>query len=373
MKKFLTTLGLLLLIFGVLAGKIYLDSVERPRYYLTQIGTAIAAHDLVNVERWVDFRSVAQGIVADHVAGLAKQPEPNTVEALKNELIETLVEQMREYVKTGQFRKISLTDLTKPAQVILTQLLLTEDALKRFQAISYVKETGQTATAGLKSVAELGSSIVLELKLKRVDSKWRVVRINNFEEIQNRLHRRAKQQNIKIEDLLVQGVKNSVLWGKFDREEVFLELSSSAVAGWPTSLAINLDQQNRLCFTLLGGASKIPLRIDPGEAEAFEENGQLNSHYYVQAGEYDFDGDNQAELVIAIGDNNIDLVVDIFKYCPSAQGNPAEMEPKNWVLVKTLMGQNKAYLNGRNIRLPYTAVNVEVEYQWGKNGFQELR
>jgi hypothetical protein len=373
MKKFLMTVVLLLIIFGVLAGKIYLDLIEQPQYYLTQIGTAITTNNLVNVERWVDFSSVARGIVEDYFAGLAKKPEPNTAEAHKDQLIQALTEQMREYVKTGQFKKTALTSLSKPAQIILKQLLLTEDAIRQFQDLLYVKEAGQTATAGLKSIADNGGSIVLELKMKRVDSEWRVVRIANFVEIKTRLSRREMQKNIKIEDLLVQGVKNSVIWGKFDREDVFLELSRSAMPAWPTSLTINLDEQNRLCFTLIGSAYKIPLRFDPGEAEAFEENGQLNKHYYVQAGEYDFDSDGQAELVMAIGDNNIDLVVNIFKYCPSNPGNSEEMKPENWVLVKTFMGQNKAYINGRNIRLPYTAVNVEAEYQWGKGGFQELR
>jgi hypothetical protein len=372
MKKFLTAVVLLLLILGVLAGKIYLDIIGKPHYYLTQIGTAILNKNLVDVERWVDINSVARGIVDDYFAGLDQQPEASIKEELRKELTAALAEQLRDYVKTGQFNKLTLNELSKPARVALGQVLLTQEALKQYQKLTYIKENGQTATAGLKSIAATRGSLVLEVKLKRGDSGWQVVRVNNFEELKKRLHRREKQKNLKIEDFLVQGIKNSVIWGKFDREEVFLELSGASVAGWPVSLAINLDEQERLHFTLTGDDYQIPLQVNPAKAEAFEENGRLNKHYYVQAGEYDFDGDGLPELVVAIGDNSIDLVINVFKYTPPPSGGPLKIQSENWVIVGTFMGQNKAFINGRNIRLPYTAVNIEMEYKWGKSGFTEI-
>jgi hypothetical protein len=376
MKHFFKVVGLIILILGVLAGKIYLDLLERPRYYLDRIGAAITARDLVDFEKWVDLEGIAHGIVSDYFAASAKQPDSSASAALKREIIAALVAQMRAYVKDGQFTSLALLDLSKPARMIVAQLSLTNDAAKQFRILDFVKETGQTASAGLKSTAVNGGgdTMMVKLKLRRIGHGWQVTRVKNYLEIKNRLRQREKQKMVKVEDLLVQGVKNSVLWGKFDHDEAILDLSGSAVAGWPSGLVINRDQQEHLRVWLVGATYKILLPIDPGKAEAFEHDGRLNSHYYVQAGEYDFDGDGRAELVIAIGDNSIDLVVDIFKYVPTPQGSSAaEMGPENWVLVKALMGQNKAYINGRNIRLPYTAVNIETEYRWDKKGFREVR
>jgi hypothetical protein len=372
MKKFLTAVVLLLLILGVLVGKIYFDIIGKPHYYLKQIGTAILNKDLDDVERWVDFNSIAQGIVDDYFAGLTKQPDPAVKEDLWEELMPVLAKQLRDYVKTGQLNNLAPAGLSKTARFVLEQVLLTGEALKQFQKLSYIKESGRTAVAGFKSSVTKSDLLVLELKLKRGDSGWRVVRINNFTELQKRLHRREKQKNIKIEDFLIQGTKNSVIWGKFDREEVFLELNAAAIPGWPTGLAINLDEEEHLRFTLSGDAYQIPLQVNPGKAEAFEVNGRLNKHYYVQAGEYDFDSDGLSELVVAIGDNSIDLVINVFKYTPKPSGGSAGMKPENWVIIGTFMGQNKAFINGRNIRLPYTAVNIEMEYKWVKNGFREV-
>jgi hypothetical protein len=375
MKHFLTTVGLLIMVLGVLTGKIYFDIMQRPQYYLNQIGTAINTHNLVDFEQWVDLNSVAQGIVSDYFDRLAKRSDSSTVDALKAELTPALVAQIREYVKNGRFTNNASSSISKPARIILAQLILPDEAVKQFQSMAFVKEAGRTATAGVKSAAANGgSTIVAELKLQRIKTGWRVVRIANYTDIKTRLQRHEKQKKIKIEDLLIQGIKNTVVWGKFDREEAVLDLSDSSLPGWPSSLVINLDEQERLWFTLVGSTANIQLQIDPGQAEAFEEDGRLNTHYYVQAGEYDFDGDSRAELVIAIGDNNIDLLVNIFKYNPSPPDNPVvELKPENWVLVKMLMGQNKAYLNGRNIRLPYSVGNFEAEYKWVKNGFQEIR
>jgi hypothetical protein len=374
MKKFLMLVLLLLIIFGVLAAKIYLDLIGRPRYYLDQIGVAITAHNLEEFERLVAVSSISRGIVADYFQGFSARPARSSDNAaLQNELVQAVAQQIREYVRTGRVKNGVSLNLSKPARTILARLSLTEAEVNQFYGLAYVKEAEGMALVGLNSLGDTGNPLTLEFKMRQDDTGWRVVGVNNFWEVKSRLYRRAQQKNIKIEDLLVQGVKNSVLWGKYNREEVFLELHNSKAPDWPTGLAISVDGQGRLVLTLVRNSFKTPLRVNLDKAEAIEEDGRLNSHYRVQAGEYDFDGDSQAELVVAIGDNSIDLVVNIFKYYPETKGEAAADMRGNWVLAGVFMGQNKAYVNGRNIRLPYTAVDLEKEYRWGKKGFEEVR
>jgi hypothetical protein len=374
MKKFLMSVLILLIIFSVLAVKIYLDLVGRPRYFLDKISAAITAHNLEEFERWVAVSSISRRIVADYFQGLpAQQARSNDNAALRNELAQAVAQQIREYVRTGRVRSWVSLNLSGPARTILARLGLNEVEVNQFRGLAYVKEAEETAVVGLSSFGDTGNQLTLEFKMRRDDTGWRIVRVNNFWEVQSRLYRRAQQKNIKIEDLLVQGVKNSVLWGKFNREDVFLELHNSKAPDWPTGLAIGVDRQGRLGLTLIGNSFKTPLAINPDKAEAIEADGRLNSHYRVQAGEYDFDGDAQAELLVAIGDNNIDLVVNVFKYYPATKGEVAADKQGNWLLVGVFMGQNKAYVNGRNIRLPYTAVDLKKEYRWGKKGFEKTK
>ena len=366
MKRILCSLLVILIILGVLGGKIYLDQLQRPHYYLLQSGSALAERDLVKLMRWVDLDSISRNLVADFFKGVIIKSDPEAVNGLKKELETALKEQMREFVKTGQFKRVVLMDVSKEARSILPELNISEDDVKRFSKIAYLKEKGATALAGFSYQAENARRIVLELELQRLANGWKIVKINNFKQLKDQLRRQQQQKNVRIEDLLVQGMKNTVLWGKFDREDVFLELNANHEKNWPTSLAISMDQNQKLHFELVNDADGIPLQVNPAEAEAFNESGQFNEHYYIQAGEYDFDRDGSSEILIAIGDNRIDLVVNVFKYCPSKKDNDAG-KAKNWALAGVFMGQNKAFLNGRNIRLPYTAVKVESEFQWDKN------
>jgi hypothetical protein len=248
---------------------------------------------------------------------------------------------------------------------------MTKEDINQFKSVSYIRQSKNAALAGLNFISETVSSIILQLELKKQPSGWKLVRITNYTEMRAKLHQREQQKHIKIEDMLIQGVKNSVIWGKFDRDEVFLDLKDTGINGWPGSLFINVDETGQLSLILTDGRNKISLDADPGKAEAFNADRRLNEHYYVQAGEYDFDNDGRPEIVIAIGDNSIDLVVNVFRFDPP-KNNPEVLTPQNWKLVGVLMGQDKAYLNGRRIKLPYTAMNFYKEFQWGKNGFKEI-
>lgn len=374
MKRILFSFLMILIILGVLGGKIYLEQLQRPQYYLMQSGTALAERDLEKLLRWVDLDSIARNLVADFFKGIVVKSEPEAVNELKKELEGALKEQIREYVRTGRFKGVVLMDVSKEARAILSELSISEADVKRFNKLVYLKENGPTALVGLSYQAKNAHRIILELELKRCANGWKIVKVNNLQQIKDQLRRQQQQKNVRIEDLLVQGMKNTVLWGKFDREDVFLELNGNSEENWPSSLVISMDRDQKLHFELVNGTGGIPLRVDPGEAEAFNQNGRINEHYYIQAGEYDFDMDNRPEIVIAIGDNRIDLVVNVFKFCPTKKDNDAG-KAKNWALVGVFMGQNKAFLNSRKIRLPYTAVKVESEFQWDKsnNGFVEVK
>ncbi|HEY8463948.1 MAG TPA: hypothetical protein VIM29_07995 [Bacillota bacterium] len=372
MKRIFSTLLIIIIVLSVLGGKIYLEQLQRPHFYLLQSGKALAQRDLNRLLQWVDLDSIARNLVEDFFKDVVIKLDSKAVNALKTELMKALKEQIETYVMTGQFKRAVLMDLSKEARAILPELNITEKEAGRFTKLAYLKEKGQTALAGFTDGVERADQIVLELELKKVFKGWRIVKINQFRELKLKLKREQQQKNVRIEDLLVQGMKNTVLWGKFDREDVFLELTpNNTVDNWPTSLLISMDQGHKLRLELLSGAGNIPLPVDPGEAEAFNASGQFNEHYYIQAGEYDFNRDGRPEIVVAIGDNHIDLVVNVFKFNPAPKdSSPATVQ--QWKLAGVFMGQNKAYLNGNKIRLPYTAVKIELNYQWDRDGFKEV-
>jgi hypothetical protein len=372
MKKFGVTVLTIMLILSVLAAKIYLNHKEMPQFSLIRIGAAISDHDLERFLKLVDLESVAFSIVEEFFASIDFNREPAVIRSLKKELQLGIVQEIKGYVTTGELKITPNRIYSKDAKDILSALTLTKEDINQFKSVSYVRQSKNAALAGLNFISETVSSIILQLELKKQPSGWKLVRINNFMEMKAKLHQREQQKHIKIEDMLIQGIKNSVIWGKFDREEVFLDLKKTGLGGWPASLFVNVDENGQLGLTLTDGRNKISLTADPGKAEAFDADRRLNEHYYVQAGEYDFDNDGRPELVIAIGDNSIDLVVNVFRFEPPKNKDAEPATLRSWKLAGVLMGQDKAYLNGRRIKLPYTAMNFYKEFQWEKNGFKEI-
>lgn len=372
MKKFGVTVLTIVIILAVLAAKIYLSQKEMPQFSLVQIGNAISDHDLDKFLKFVDLESVAASIVEEFFASIDFNREPVLIRSLKKELESGIVREIKGYVATGELKTPNRVS-SKDAKDILSALTMTRDNINQFKSISYIKKSKKTARAGLNFSSERVSSIILQLELKKQPAGWKLMRVDNYTEIRAKLHQREQQKHIRIEDMLFQGAKNSVIWGKFDRDEVFLDLKETGIKGWPASLFINVDEAGQLSLILTDGRNKISLAVDPGKAEAFDAEKKLNEHYYVQAGEYDFDNDGRPELVIAIGDNSIDLVVNVFRFDPPKSKSDTDvLTLQNWKLVGVLMGQNKAYLNGRRIKLPYTAMNFYKEFQWEKNSFKEI-
>jgi hypothetical protein len=373
MKKFGVTVLTIVIILAVLAAKIYLSQKEMPQFSLVQIGNAISDHDLDKFLKFVDLESVAASIVEEFFASIDfNNREPALIRSLKKELESGIVREIKGYVATGELKTPNRVS-SKDAKDILSALTMTRDNINQFKSISYIKKSKKTARAGLNFSSERVSSIILQLELKKQPAGWKLMRVDNYTEIRAKLHQREQQKHIRIEDMLFQGAKNSVIWGKFDRDEVFLDLKETGIKGWPASLFINVDEAGQLSLILTDGRNKISLAVDPGKAEAFDAEKKLNEHYYVQAGEYDFDNDGRPELVIAIGDNSIDLVVNVFRFDPPKSKSDTDgLTLQNWKLVGVLMGQNKAYLNGRRIKLPYTAMNFYKEFQWEKNSFKEI-
>jgi hypothetical protein len=371
MKKFgvivLTVVGIL----AILTAKIYSNCLELPQFSLGQIGNAIAEHNLAKFLELVDLDRVAAGISEEFFDSVEFNRDPAVIRSLKKELQSVIAQQIKTFVTTGKVKPVSNPSLSKDAKDIITALSLTSKDINQFKSISYVKQAQNAAYAGLNFVSETVSSIILQLELKKQASRWKVVRINNYLEMRAKLHQREQQKNYKIDDMLIQGMKNSVIWGKFDRDGVFLDLKETGIKGWPTSLFINLDERGRLGLTMTDGRKNFSLAINPGRAEAFMNNQRLNEHYYVQAGEYDFENDGKPEIVIAVGDNSIDLVVNVFRYDPP-KNNAEVSNGGNWKLIGVFMGQDKAYINGRRIKLPYTAMNFYKEFLWERNAFKEI-
>jgi hypothetical protein len=88
----------------------------------------------------------------------------------------------------------------------------------------------------------------------------------------------------------------------------------------------------------------------------------------VQVAEHDFDRDGTPEIVVAVGDGLINLVVNVVSYhAPQSMKDVGRVE--NWSLVGSFTGQQKALIQGDTISLPYGSQGLYEEYTWVKQKF----
>ena len=94
-----------------------------------------------------------------------------------------------------------------------------------------------------------------------------------------------------------------------------------------------------------------------------DEYSGLKEGYYVQVATYDFDGDKNPEIIIAIGNGSNEVGLNIVKYYPPK--NPKDAgRLDNWVVVLNVLGRQKIELKNMKIVVPIGAQGRFKEYSW---------
>jgi len=173
---------------------------------------------------------------------------------------------------------------------------------------------------------------------------------------------------------LVISLDNSVLLGASgfnDGEDAVLPLHFRAGVK-PRFLRVGRDHPNGTRFAVYFDRVGLPLPVDfkPLSSVAFDDLGFLavDNGYYIQAGEHDFDGDGEPEIVVAVGNGSTELVVDVIKYHPPASSVDAG-RIENWELLGVFEGQQPARVEGASLILPYGSQGLYEEETLVKGKF----
>lgn len=172
----------------------------------------------------------------------------------------------------------------------------------------------------------------------------------------------------KMTNNQIKAIPNSVIWGKKSFDNVTLKLNYTSEIR-PTELTIGLNHPNgiRILALFPGCGVNLPLKYEK-DFGGINEYGDLNKGYYIQIAEHDFDNDGAPEIIIAVGDGLTDLAVNIVKYHAPQSSKDAGSD-KNWSLVGSFTGQEKAIIEEDSISLPYGSQGLFTKYKLAKNKF----
>ena len=203
MKKLLI---LVILAAVALGGYYYFQTLKNgPKGALAQAASAVQAHDMATFEKYVDVNSLTSHLVDDVVSqgsavtslvpggslavGMALRfAKPALAKAAHNEV--------QRYVETG-----SLEAAQAAAPKRLVNLSLAGIASKvvspetSFKGIKYSREEGDNAYVGIElTQPKYDTTMVVELKMRRVGESWKAVQITNTRELLQNAARLEKKR-----------------------------------------------------------------------------------------------------------------------------------------------------------------------------------
>jgi hypothetical protein len=171
---------------------------------------------------------------------------------------------------------------------------------------------------------------------------------------------------------LIEGASNQVIWGKTSKKDVTLKLNFVSSIK-PISITAGLDHPNGTKFIVLFDGSNTAINIGNILAieNGFDEFGDLQESFYVQIATYDFDGDKNPEIIVAVGDGLVNLNVNVFKFiAPKNQLNASKEE--NWKLIGDFQGQEQIIIENKKISVPYGSQGLFDEYIYSNGKFKMI-
>ncbi len=203
MKKLLI---LVILAAVALGGYYYFQNLKNgPKGALAQAAKAVDDHDMATFEKYVDVNSLTTHLVDDVVsqgsAVTSLVPGGSlavgmAMRFLKPALAKGAHNEVQRYVETG-----SLEAAGAEAPKRLVKLSLAGLASKvvspetRFKGIKYSREEGDNAFVGIElTQPKYDTTMVVELKMRRVGESWKAVQIMNTRELLQNAARLEKQR-----------------------------------------------------------------------------------------------------------------------------------------------------------------------------------
>ncbi|SFQ29365.1 hypothetical protein [Hymenobacter arizonensis] len=192
MKRLLLFVLLLALVAG---GYYYYRSLKQgPQGALVAAAAAVQTHDMAAFEKYVDVSSVTghlvddisqQGSVLSSLVPGGSLMMGGAMRMLKPALAKAAHQEVQRYVETGSLEEAAAAAPKHVVNVSLTGLVgkvVSPDS--QFKGIKYSREEGDNAFVGLEvSQPKYDTTMVVEVKLRRVGDHWQMTQITNGGEL----------------------------------------------------------------------------------------------------------------------------------------------------------------------------------------------
>ena len=205
MKKILP---LVILAAIALGGYYYFQTLKNgPKGALAQAAAAVEAHDMTKFEQYVDVNSLTSHLVDDVVSqgsaitslvpggslgvGLAMR-------FLKPALAKGAHNEVQRYVETGSLEGSADGEAGSPKRPLVSLAGLAGKVVSpetKFKGIKYSREEGDNAYLGIElTQPKYDTTMVVELKMRRVGESWKAVQIMNTRELLQNAARLEKRR-----------------------------------------------------------------------------------------------------------------------------------------------------------------------------------
>jgi hypothetical protein len=185
---------LVILLALVAGGYYYITKKKGPEGALALAAFAVQQHDMATFEKYVDVNSVTSHLVDD----VASQGSSITsllpggslmvggaLRLLKPTLAKAAHKEVERYVATGSLEAAAEAAPKRMVNISLTGLankIVSPDS--EYKGVKYSREEGDNAFVGLEiSQPKYDTTMVVEVKLRRVEDHWRLTEITNTGEL----------------------------------------------------------------------------------------------------------------------------------------------------------------------------------------------
>jgi hypothetical protein len=208
------------------AGIGYYVWTHSPRYALRQAAKAAEEHDLAKFKQYVDTERLTARFVDDMFATVTEQTADKgglfsglasgMLALMKPQLTNVARESLERGVETGEFEAAG-KDKENPADAAKPYWRRAGENESGFRRISYVKEQGKIALAGLEMYdADLKTPFTVELKLRDAGSHWQVTEIANLPAVLQTLKSATEKRLAEINAPIRQELERTIRFESID-------------------------------------------------------------------------------------------------------------------------------------------------------------
>lgn len=216
-KTIILIIGLTLVIGTV--GLLYYRYISSPEYSLGQIKTAFEQHDISKFEKYVDTKTLINGILDKTLNQMSeKSTATSEAEKLGENLGKGLINLLRPQVEelwTQQINKLVETgDIGGQNEKKGLDELWSKNDTASFKGIKEVKKDGKVATISLEfNQPRFDTTLVIDIKMRDKGSYWQLFDISNIFEfnktIESLEERRVGKLNEEVKKTFFQHIKLS--------------------------------------------------------------------------------------------------------------------------------------------------------------------